>query len=98
MKLVGLILFIIGIFLVYDIYYGRNGKVQYEDTTQALKIAQIRSEKIKRVNEAIKDEITDLQQGNLAVEDQARSDLGMIKSQETFYRVIDVNSHNESIP
>ena len=98
MKLVGLILFIIGIFLVYDIYYGRNGKVQYEDTTQALKIAQIRSEKIKRVNEAIKDEITDLQQGNLAVEDQARSDLGMIKSQETCYRVIDLNSHNESIP
>lgn len=98
MKLVGLILFIIGIFLVYDIYYGRNGKVQYEDTTQALKVAQIRSEKIKRINEAIKDEITDLQQGNLAVEEQARSDLGMIKSQETFYRVIDANSHNGSRP
>jgi cell division protein FtsB len=95
MKLVGLILLVVAGYLVYDIYYGRNGIVQYENTTQALKVAMQRSEKLTRINEAIKDEIADLQQGNLAVEEQARSDLGMIKPQETFYRVID-NNHNDT--
>ena len=68
--------------------------VQYENTTQALKVAMQRSEKINRINEAIRDEITDLKQGNLAIEDQARADLGMIKPQETFYRVIDNSQNN----
>ena len=95
MKLVGLILLVVAGYLVYDIYYGRNGIVQYENNTQALKVAMQRSEKLTRINEAIKDEIADLQQGNLAVEEQARSDLGMIKPQETFYRVID-NNHNDT--
>ena len=95
MKLVGLILLVVAGYLVYDIYSGRNGIVQYENTTQALKVAMQRSEKLTRINEAIKDEIADLQQGNLAVEEQARSDLGMIKPQETFYRVID-NNHNDT--
>ena len=60
MKFVGLIFFVIGIGLVYDIWFGRNGVVQYENTTQALKVAMQRSEKINRINEAIQDEITDL--------------------------------------
>ncbi len=94
MKFVGLIFFVIGIGLVYDIWFGRNGVVQYENTTQALKVAMQRSEKINRINEAIRDEITDLKQGNLAIEDQARADLGMIKPQETFYRVIDNSQNN----
>ena len=94
MKFLGLIFFVIGIGLVYDIWFGRNGVVQYENTTQALKVAMQRSEKINRINEAIRDEITDLKQGNLAIEDQARADLGMIKPQETFYRVIDNSQNN----
>ena len=94
MKFVGLIFFVIGIGLVYDIWFGRNGVVQYENTTQALKVAMQRSEKINRINEAIRDEITDLKQGNLAIEDQARADLGLIKPQETFYRVIDNSQNN----
>ncbi len=92
MKFVGACLLAICCFLLYDIWFGRNGVEQYEETAQALQLAKIRVDKLTRINEGIRDEIVDLQQGNLAVEDRARSELGMIKPEETFYRVIDTQN------
>ena len=89
MKLVGLALIAFLAYLAYDIWFGRNGVVQFEQTAAALRQALEQSEQVARGNEAIRDEISDLRQGNLSIEDQARSDLGMIKQNETFYRVID---------
>ncbi|OYY48286.1 MAG: cell division protein FtsB, partial [Methylophilales bacterium 28-44-11] len=34
-------------------------------------------------------EVRDLKQGNAAIEERARSELGMIKEDEVFYQVID---------
>ena len=42
------------------------------------------------------DEIEDLQQGNKAIEELARSELGLIKPTETFYRVIEKDDKAES--
>ena len=46
-------------------------------------------EQYEQRNQALEDEISDLKQGNLVVEELARSELGMVKKSETFYRVID---------
>ena len=47
-------------------------------------------------NQRVKDEIEDLQQGNKAIEELARSELGLIKPTETFYRVIEKDDKAES--
>jgi|SRR5574344_306779 cell division protein FtsB len=89
MKLLALISILVILYLGYDIYCGRNGIVQYQETVQKFEEASDKSELLERRNQALQDEITDLKQGNRVVEELARSDLGMVKKEETFYRVID---------
>lgn len=44
---------------------------------------------LRQRNEALAAEVQDLKSGEAAVEDRARSELGMIRPGEVFYRVID---------
>ena len=45
--------------------------------------------KLRQRNEALAAEVQDLKSGEAAVEERARSELGMVKPGETFYRVIE---------
>ena len=49
------------------------------------------------LNRQIRAELEDAQSGNAAVEERARSELGMIRSKETFYEVI-LDTRNEQQP
>jgi cell division protein FtsB len=44
---------------------------------------------LKQRNEALAAEVEDLKSGEAAAEERARSELGMIKPGETFYRVVE---------
>ena len=44
---------------------------------------------LKERNQALAAEVNDLKQGLDAIEERARSELGMIKKGETFYQVVD---------
>ena len=50
---------------------------------------------LKARNEALDAEVINLKQGNDAAEERARTDLGMIGKQETFYQVVPV-AQNDS--
>jgi cell division protein FtsB len=45
--------------------------------------------KLKQRNEALSAEVQDLKNGNEAIEERARSELGLIKPGETFYHVVE---------
>ena len=45
--------------------------------------------KLEQRNDALSAEVEDLKSGEAAVEERARSELGMIKPGETFYRVVE---------
>ncbi|MBO6258327.1 MAG: septum formation initiator family protein [Succinivibrio sp.] len=91
MKIFALLLVIAIGFLSYDIMYGRNGIAQYDKISVQVEKAKHKSDLLKKRNQALLDEISDLKQGNLTIEELARSELGMIKPEETFYRVIKAN-------
>ena len=44
---------------------------------------------LKRRNEALSAEVEDLKSGKEAIEERARADLGLIKSGEIFYQVVE---------
>jgi cell division protein FtsB len=44
---------------------------------------------LQQRNDALFAEVSDLKSGEIAVEERARSELGMIKPGETFYRVVE---------
>lgn len=40
-------------------------------------------------NKSLEAEVRDLKQGNAAIEERARTELGMVRADETFYRILD---------
>jgi len=51
------------------------------------------------LNRQIRAELEDAQSGNAAVEERARSELGMIRNKETFYEVIlDTRGQQQALP
>ena len=75
--------------LQYRLWFGNGG----EREVAALH-AQVRAQArdnagLKQRNDALAAEVEDLKSGEAAVEERARSELGMIKPGETFYRVVE---------
>ena len=76
-------------FLQYKLWLGSGG--QREGAALRAQVARQEAEnlKLEQRNEALKAEVEDLKSGEAAVEERARSELGMVKPGETFYRVIE---------
>ena len=53
---------------------------------------------LQQRNDALAAEVKDLKEGEAAIEERARSELGMVKPGETFYRVIDEASATAPAP
>jgi cell division protein FtsB len=75
--------------LQYRLWFGDGG----ERETAALR-AQVQRQAhdnagLRQRNDALAAEVEDLKSGEAAVEERARSELGMIKPGETFYRVVE---------
>ena len=47
-------------------------------------------------NHALEAEVVDLKTGDAAIEERARSELGMIGQDETFFQIVDPNSYQPS--
>jgi cell division protein FtsB len=76
-------------FLQYKLWLGSGG--QREGAALRAQVARQEAEnlELQQRNEALKAEVEDLKSGEAAVEERARSELGMVKPGETFYRVIE---------
>ena len=75
--------------LQYRLWFGNGG--QREVATLQEEVARQRDEnaRLGQRNDALAAEVQDLKSGEAAVEERARSELGMIRPGETFYRVVD---------
>lgn len=88
MKLIAFVLGCCCLLLVYDLYYGRNGIQKYQEVAKEFEVAQKKSLELKKRNQDVVDQIADLRQGSVAIEELARSELGLIKPNERFFRVL----------
>lgn len=82
-----LLLIVLG-YLQYSLWYGKNNIEDYQDNLQMLAELHEDNSQLKARNEQMFAEINDLQRGSEAVEERARSHLGMVKPNEYFYRII----------
>ena len=75
--------------LQYRLWFGNGGEHEVA-ALQAQVQQQARDNAgLRQRNDALAAEVEDLKSGEAAVEERARSELGMIKPGETFYRVVD---------
>ena len=75
--------------LQYRLWFGNGGQREVA-ALQAQVQEQARDNAgLRQRNDALAAEVDDLKSGEAAVEEKARSELGMIKPGETFYRVVE---------
>lgn len=59
---------------------------------QTVKEQQVKNEQVKQRNSVLAAEVEDLKTGLEAIEERARSELGMIKKDETFIHIVEGES------
>lgn len=75
--------------LQYKLWYGSGGQRDVLALRAQIAAQTTENAKLQARNDALIAEVEDLKSGGEAVEERARSELGMAKPGETFYRVID---------
>lgn len=88
MRLITAFLCIILMLLQYRLWFGKNSVPDYYDLKVELERQELANTKLKQRNKLLYADTDDLKSGTEAIEERARNELGMIKENETFFRVI----------
>ncbi|WP_404462579.1 cell division protein FtsB [Providencia rettgeri] len=91
-----LLLIAILAWLQYSLWLGKNGIHDYVQVKDDVAVQEIVNSRLKMRNEQLFAEINDLNDGQDAIEERARSELGMIKPGESFYRMVKESSNQKS--
>jgi len=75
--------------LQYTLWFGNGGLLRVWQLNTMVEVQKQENEKLTERNQALEAEVVDLKQGLEAIEERARSDLGMIKKDETFFQVVE---------
>ena len=89
MKTVVAILVVLLLMLQYALWVSDDGLPSVWRLEQAVTAQRQENAALKERNAGLKAEVDDLKQGLDAVEERARSELGMVKKGETFYQVVE---------
>lgn len=77
------------ILLQYDLWVGEGSLATVWRLQQSIEQQNNENKVLKDRNKALEAEVLDLKQGQDAIEERARSDLGMIKKGETYIQIVD---------
>ena len=83
------ILVLLLLVLQYRLWMGDSSVREVWRLQQAVEQQRQENQRLRARNQALEAEVNDLKQGVDAIEERARSELGMIKNDETFYQVIE---------
>jgi cell division protein FtsB len=71
------------------LWWGHQGWNQAQSLRGSVARQKEENARLQQRNDALAAEVEDLKSGEDAVEERARSELGMVKPNETFYRVVE---------
>ncbi len=76
----------------YPLWLGKGGWLRVWELDRQLEAQQIRNRGLAARNASLEGEVGDLRQGLLAVEERARYELGMVRSDEVFIQIDDARA------
>jgi cell division protein FtsB len=91
MRWVSLILFSLILLWQYPLWLGKGSWIKVWELDRQVEAQKSFNLQTKTRNAVLDAEVRDLKQGTEAIEERARSDLGMVKSGEVFFQVVDEN-------
>ena len=89
MKLLTLALLMVIALLQYPLWLGKGSWLRVWEVDQTLRAKREENRKLQVRNAVLDAEVRDLKQGLEAVEERARSELGMVKRDEIFFQILD---------
>lgn len=92
MKWLAAALLVAVVLLQYRIWLSGDGVRELDRLESAVAAQRSENEQLGERNRQLAAEVRDLKNGMAALEERARSDLGMIASHETFYQVVPPHS------
>jgi cell division protein FtsB len=87
MRVLTVILIIVFILLQIDIWLKEDGKKRTEELNQMISTQQQEIQEMMIINRELEQEIKDLKEGTGALEEKARTEMGMIKEGEELYLI-----------
>jgi cell division protein FtsB len=73
--------------LQYPMWLGKGGWLQVRELSRQVEEQRAANAKLKERNSALDAEVRDLKTGSEAIEERARSELGMVRHDEVFFQV-----------
>jgi len=95
-KIIALILLVLLIWLQYKIWLQDGGIPEVLQLQKEVDIEQSEVKKLQERNQSLDAEVKDLKKGLDAIEERARSEMGMIKKGEVYYQVIESEKSKSS--
>lgn len=81
----------------YPLWLGKGGWLRVWEIDQQISAERESNARLKMRNGALAAEVRDLKQGYEAVEERARSELGMIRQDEIFFQVLEESAHTAKL-
>ena len=89
MKIIAFVLLFLLIWLQYKIWLQDGGIPEVIQLQQEIEVVKTEVGKLQERNSSLDAEVKDLKKGLDAIEERARSEMGMIKEGEVYYQVIE---------
>ena len=89
MKVLSFILATVLLALQYPLWIGKGSWLRVWEVDRQMQAQRETNQKLALRNLALDAEVRDLKQGLDAIEERARSELGMIKRDEIFFQILD---------
>jgi cell division protein FtsB len=86
---IAILLALLLVWLQYRLWLGDGGIPGVLKLETEVEIVRAETEKLHERNQALEAEVHDLKQGLEAIEERARSEMGMIREGEAYFQVID---------
>ncbi|BCB26737.1 cell division protein FtsB [Sulfurimicrobium lacus] len=80
--------------LQYPLWLGKGSWLRVWEVDQKIAAQKQVNQGLKARNASLEAEVRDLKQGYDAIEERARSELGLVKQDEVFFQVLDNDRHS----
>jgi cell division protein FtsB len=77
------------VLIQYPLWLGKGGWLRVWEVDQQIGAQRSVNARLKARNDALDAEVRDLKQGFEAIEERARSELGMVRQDEVFFQILE---------
>lgn len=98
LRIIAALLLVAFLALQYRLWLSPNGMRDLWRTEQAIEAQSEENARLAERNRTLAAEVRDLKEGRAAIEERARTDLGMVGSNETFFQVVPPPSAGDAPP